>query len=154
MLGSQDLHADLRELAHPALLRTLVAEHRPDVIEPLDIRAAMHLMLNIRARDRCGALRAQCQRATLPIEEGIHLLRDDVGSLTDAAREELGAFEDRRPDLTETMALEDGPRGVLHEMPASHLLWQDVARPFHRFDHRTHPGARSLTPGARKSCGE
>ena len=41
------------------------------------------------------------------VVEGVHLLRDDVGRLADAAREQLGRLEDRRADLAVAEAGEE-----------------------------------------------
>ena len=76
--------AELMELAVASLLRPLVAEHRAAVPQPL--RAVVEqVVLDRRAHARRRAFGAQRQAfAVQRVDEGVHLLLDDVGRLADA----------------------------------------------------------------------
>ena len=106
VVGADRLGADLAVLAVAAGLRRLVAEHRPRVPELHGLRKLVHAVLDVRAADRRGALRAQRQRAAAAVLERVHLLAHDVGRLADGAHEQLRVLEDRRLDLAEAGALE------------------------------------------------
>src|SRR5439155_20284468 len=107
VLGAERLGADLRELPVAAALRSLLTEVRADVPELHRLRFLVHAALDVRARDRRGALRAQGQRAAALVLEGEHLLLDDVGRLADRPAEDLGRLEDRRLERLVAGRLED-----------------------------------------------
>ena len=104
---AEELGADLPELAHAALLRALVAEHRAGVVELGELPVAGEAVLERRPNDARGGLRAQRDRAAALVLEGVHLLGDDVGRLADAAREDLGVLEQRRVDRLVAVAREE-----------------------------------------------
>ena len=93
------LRADLEELAVAALLRTLAAEHRADVVELLHAGPLVEAVLDVGADHRGGVLGTQRERGLVAIVEGVHLLGDDVGFFADAAREQLRLLEDRSADF-------------------------------------------------------
>ena len=88
----EQLHADLVELAPSPLLRPFVAEHRPAIPEPLRALRKQSV-LNRRPHHRGGPLRPQGATALAAVEEGVHLLADNIGGLTDAALEQLGGLQ-------------------------------------------------------------
>src|SRR5262245_35663673 len=143
MIAAEHLDADLMELSHAPLLRPRVAEHRTDVVEPLQPGSALHLVLDEGPGDGRRVLGAERQGSPLAIRKGVHFLGHDVAACADAAREQLGALEDRRPNLLEAVALEDLAGALLHELPAPDLVWQNVPRSLRGLDHRPRaPGAR------------
>ena len=110
---SDDLGADLVELAVASFLRTLAAELRADVIELLELADFVELVLDVGADDACGVFWAEGQRLRLLaggaalVFPGEHFLRDDVGFFADAAREQLRVFEDGSANFVEVVAGED-----------------------------------------------
>ena len=85
---AEELGADLVELALAALLRPLVAEHRPGVPELDRPALAAEVVLEEGAHDAGRPLRAQRQGVAALVGEGVHLLLDDVARVAEAAREE------------------------------------------------------------------
>jgi hypothetical protein len=75
------------------------------------------VVLDVRAGQPGGQLRAQRQRALRAIGEGVHLLADDVGALADAAHEQLGVLDHRRPGLEVAVAGEQLAAGALEVLP-------------------------------------
>ena len=97
----QPLDADLMKLALTAGLGPFVAEHRPAIpklLSPLTEEA----MLNGGSNHRRRSFRTQRAGAITTVLKAVHLLADDVGGLTDAAREQFGDLEQRRADLLES----------------------------------------------------
>ena len=75
--GAEDLPADLVELAEPALLGALVAEHRTHVPEAVDAEVD-EAVLDAGPDAARGLLRAQGKAVPVAVGEGVHLLLDDV----------------------------------------------------------------------------
>ena len=138
-----DLGADLEELAIAALLRTLAAELRADVIELLQ-RA-----LIVRARARCrraprrrcfpGAGSADCAFSlcarALSSQVNISLETMSVSSPT-LREKSCGVFEDRRANLVEVVAREDVAHLRLHPVPQVGVGREKVAGSSNGFDHK------------------
>ena len=109
--GADDLGVDLMELAQPALLRTLVAEHGAVGEEPqgkLPAQAAR----DHRAGDAGRVLGTQRDLVAAAVPEGVHLPGDHVGRLAQGAPEHLGELEDGGGDLGEPVAFRPRPRRV------------------------------------------
>ena len=128
VVGADRLGADLRELAVPAGLRRLVPEVRADVAQLHRLRPLVHAVLEVGAHDRRGPLRAQRQRAAAHVLEGEHLLLDDVGGLPHAAREQLGALEDRRLDHAVAGVVEQVVGEPLERLAPLPVVGQHVER--------------------------
>ena len=108
----QDLEVDLMELALAALLRPLVAEHRTGGEDLQRQLLGEFAVRHEGAADAGSVFRPERQRFIAAIGEGIHLLGDDIGGLADAAREQLGEFEDRGCHLAVAIQPRDIARGV------------------------------------------
>ncbi len=115
-VGAEQLRAHLVELPHPPLLRSLVPEHRADVVEPDRPLARAGPVIEERADHRRGPLGAHREALPGPVGEGVHLLLDDVGRLPHGPREELGALEQGGPDLPEAVPRRRG-RGTTPREP-------------------------------------
>jgi hypothetical protein len=127
-LGHADqLDADLVELALAALLRPLVAEHRPG-IEEFQRHVLGEAERRHRARDAGGVLRPQHDVLPALVGEGVHLLGDDVGRVAEAALEDVDELEDRRDDLREAVERSGGARRLRHLAVAAHVLAENVVR--------------------------
>ena len=113
-IDAHRFHASLDELAVPAKLRALITEDRADV-KGLDgeIPGRVKLMLDDAADDSGSAFRTQSQRAVAFVQEGVHLLADDVAAFAGGAIENLGVFKNRRLDLAIAIKLGDGGENVL-----------------------------------------
>ena len=132
----EGLDVHLVELPVAPLLRALAAEHRPQGID-LERGVRLHeVVLDDRAHDAGRGLGPEGQRGPLfvPILEGVHLLRDDVGVGADAAREQPRVLEEGRADLPIAVAAR---RGSARPPPCG-------ARP---------PSPRAGCPGCRRSRG-
>src|SRR5208283_3089922 len=64
-----------------------------------------------------------------------HLLRNNVGLLTHAAREQFGGFENRRADFVKVISAEDIAHSVFDEIPQRRVWRQQIAGSSGRFDH-------------------
>jgi hypothetical protein len=122
---TQDLHADLVELAHPALLRPLVAEHRP-VIEQLHRQGLLQPVADEGPGHPGRVLRPQRELLAATVGEGVHFLGHDVGRVAQRAGEHVGELEDRGLDLGKAVARRQGARGLVDMAMAQHVLAQKV----------------------------
>ncbi len=122
---TEGFDVDLVELAIAAFLRPLVAEHRahqPDLLA-LVVQQAVRDAGADDARRRFGPQR---QRIVATVPERVHLLLDDVGELADRALEELGALEQRQPDLAIAVLREDFAGRAFEQLPRRRLVGQHV----------------------------
>ncbi len=117
---------DLVELAITAFLRTLVAEHRTDVPEFLNLATAGDAVLQHRAHTGRRAFRAQGQGVAVAVVEGVHLFFDDVGHFTDGTLEQFGELDDRHADLLVTVVIQQTRNGALEMTPQGSLFGQDI----------------------------
>src|SRR5947208_2454314 len=85
-------------LAVAATARPAVAVHRRDRVRLHRLRLLREAVLDVRARDRRGALRAERERALAAVLERVHHLVDDVGGGAGRALEERRVLEARRLD--------------------------------------------------------
>ena len=130
--GAESLDADLPELPHPALLRPLVAEHRAGVVELREGPLRNERVFERGSHDARGSLRSQGEAASRPVVEGVHLLRDDVGRLADASREDVGVLEERRVDGFVPVAREQVLRDPKQVLPRARNVGEHVCRAFGR----------------------
>ena len=122
---TETLHADLVELPLATHLRTLVAEHRAEVPQPLGQRV-QQAVLQHRAHAARGAFRAQRQAVAVAVGEGVHLLLDDVGDLADGALEQLRGLQQRKTDLAVRMGVQQRRHLMLDVLPKRGLGRQNV----------------------------
>ena len=132
ILAPDEFRTDLVELPKPALLRSLVTEHRADVVEPGNLVALVEVVLDEGACERRRPLRPQRQQRAVAVGEGVHLFLDDVGRLPDGARKEFRALDDRQPDLVEAVAFQDRGRDALDPGEQTGRLGQRVVKASHR----------------------
>ncbi len=129
---TERLHSDLVELPVAALLRTLVAEHRSPV--PQSLRSPVEqAVFDHRAHASGRGLGAQREALAVElVDEGIHLLLDDIGGRADRAHEQLGLFHDRGADGTVAIGTQPVTHRVLEKLPQVGFLRQDVVHPADR----------------------
>ena len=113
IIHADGLDADLLQLAVTAGLRALVAEEGSVVVQLHGQLAAVQVVLDDRAHDARGALRAQGDGAFSAVGEGVHFLGDHVGGFADAAGEQARVLENRQLNV-----LEAGQMGLAHELVA------------------------------------
>ena len=119
-------------LAVASLLGPLVPEQRAAVPQPLR-PLVEQVVLQRRAHGWRRAFRAQGELlAVHRVDEGVHLLLDDVGRLAYPAHEELRPLDDGRADLAVAVLLEHRARGFLEKAPAVRLVRQDIVHPADR----------------------
>ena len=123
------LDVELPELAEPAGLRPVVAEHRPGHRELDRLRPGVHPVLEVRADDASGRLGPERPRFGLlgSRRDPEELLLDDVGDLADAALEDVGLLEHRRRDLPVAVAGGEVRRQPLETVPGGPVGGQQVA---------------------------
>jgi hypothetical protein len=73
---------------------------------------------------------------------------NDVGSLTDAAREEFGLFKDRCPDLVESIPAEGLAGNRFDPLPRWRLVREDVPCASNSLDHKAHDSSTLRLPAA------
>jgi hypothetical protein len=122
-------HIELIKLTKTSGLGAFIAEHRADTVKLHEAWLLIQLVLDVGPADASGGLRAQRELFAPLIFEGVHLLLDDVGGLTDGAREQVGRLEDRRFDLRIAIALKDLARHALDKLPLLDLAGEDIFDP-------------------------
>ena len=144
---AQRLDVELMKLPVAALLRPLVAEHRPR--GPYALRPLVgQVVLDGGADDAGGRLGTQRQALAVQLVlERVHLMLDDVGRIADAANEQRGGLDDRQAYVAVAVLAEDVACGVVEEFPRRRLVGQHVvhsADGLQRCDHQGHPYACAL----------
>ena len=86
---SERFHAELVVLAETSCLRPLVAEHGAEVIHADWLREVVHPVLQVGPAHRRSTLGTERDAVATPVLEGIHLLFDDVRSLSHRSYEEI-----------------------------------------------------------------
>ena len=106
--AAENLDSELRELAKTALLRALPPEHRTDIVKALLGIAAIHPGFDVGAHHAGRPFRPQRQRGLglVAVDERVHLLFHDVGSLAAGMLEEFEPLEHRNTDFADVMALD------------------------------------------------
>jgi hypothetical protein len=123
--GAKNLCADLVKLPSATLLRALPPKHRPHVPQPHG-RPIQQTVLQHRANDARRAFGTQAQHFTVAVLEGVHLLFDHIGGITDGPRKDLGLLDYRYANLVETIGCEDLANGALQPVPQVHIGWQNI----------------------------
>ncbi len=119
------LDVDLVELPVTPFLRLFVPEHRADGPQ-LVARTAQQAVGNHCAHHTGGRLRTQRQTLATLVGEGVHLLLDNVGELTDRALEKRGVLDDGCTNLREAILREQLAHGVFEMLPSADLLRQHI----------------------------
>ena len=117
--------ADLVKLAEAALLRPLIAEHRPGVEDFLGQRLGQPVGYQ-GAADAGGAFRSQREQIAATVIEDIHLLRDDVGGFAQGAGEDAGVLEDRGHPFVKAIIAGNAAGDVRHTVEAALFLADQV----------------------------
>ncbi|MNN17465.1 hypothetical protein D3C81_1306530 [compost metagenome] len=141
------LYPKLVKLALPPGLRTLIAEHRPDIIQLADIRFAVKLVLHIGSNDTGGSFRTQ-RHAALPfIQKSIHFLLDDVRRFPYAPFEQRGLLKNRGTDFPVVKAPAQISDLLLDKLPFLDGSRQQILRT-RRFlkSHIVHPPSQTRKP--------
>ena len=120
------LKTELVELSESACLRLLVAVAGNEVARLYRQTLVFEVVLKHRSRRARGTFGTQGNALAALCVEGVHLLLNDVGRLTHAAREELCVLKDRRADLLEAVCLRLLAHDALDELPAVALTGQHV----------------------------
>ena len=92
------LGPELVQLPVAACLGPVVPIHGADVVEPDRLGPVVHPVLEVGAADRGRALGTQGQEVAAPVLEGVGLLLDYVGGLSDTPDEQPSVLEGRRVD--------------------------------------------------------
>ncbi len=132
---------ELVELPIAALLRPLMAEHRPagpDALWPL----VGERMLDRGADDAGRRFGAQCEALAVQLVlERVHLVLDDVGRIPDPAHEQRCGLDDRHAQVAIAVLGEHGACRVLEAFPDHRLVGQHVIHPADGADGRFHATA-------------
>src|SRR5699024_7349219 len=115
---------ELMELAITALLRTLIAKHRPRVPQPRRL-IVQQTLLDAGAHGTGRSLGTQAERLPAAVGEGVHFLFDDVGDFADRASKELGALSQRQAYLPIPVGLKDLGRDTLQRLPRAGVRGQN-----------------------------
>src|SRR6185312_5337163 len=134
---TEGLHVDLVELPVAALLRALVTEHRSRAPQPLHLVVEQSVG-ETRAHHAGGGFGTQRQALLTAVEEGVHLLLDDVGGVADGALEQFRLLHHRQADLTVTVALQHLAGDALQLLPAARGLRQYVVHAPYGLDELRH----------------
>jgi hypothetical protein len=130
VLASEQLGADLRELAVASFLRALAAEHRTRVPETRDGLGPCETGFEVGPHERGRAFGAQRNPGAVAVLERVHLLLDDVGGVADRPLEELNLFEKRELYLPESIGIQHPLSRGQQLAPAARFGGQHVAEPF------------------------
>ncbi|GBH08435.1 NADPH-dependent 2,4-dienoyl-CoA reductase [Pseudomonas syringae pv. actinidiae] len=122
----ENLDTNLVKLAIAAFLWTLVAKHRPDVPQFLNLTATGNTVFKNRTHTGGSAFRAQGQRVAVTVGEGVHLFFDDISHFADRALEQVGKFDDRHTNLPVTVVIQQTRNSALKVTPQWRLLRQNV----------------------------
>ena len=126
VVGAKHLGVQLVELAQPPLLGPFVPKHRPDGVEALDGPVHIEPMFYIGTNQ--GGCPLGPHGDTL-VDEGVHLLFDDIRRLADGAGEQLRLLQDRHADLGELEPGENVPGRRLNPPPYRDIRRQYIFEP-------------------------
>src|SRR3990167_3807394 len=85
--GTHRFYPHLVELPKPTSLWTFFSELRTDVIKLLEFFSLMQFIFQVRTHNRGRTFRTQGYTGILTISKGVHLLFDNVGSLSNTPDE-------------------------------------------------------------------
>src|SRR5581483_9829833 len=140
---TENLGANLEELAVATFLRALAAKLRSDVEELVE-PAIPKLVLDVSANHAGGVFRAKGKGlafvafgtpAIFPCE---HLFRNDIRFFPHSASEQFGRFEDGGANLVKVVGPEDIASSGFDEVPARRVGRQQVTSSAWSFDHSWH----------------
>ena len=134
------------KLAHPAFLRPLAAEHRSHIVEFAHRLRLIHFGFDVGTHNARRSLRPERQRRAtndvrfrpswqygghrVTIHKRIHLLLDDVRSLTDGAAEKLSLFQYGDANLGKIVGVEDLAPFAFNRLPELHFAWKNIRKAF------------------------
>ena len=129
---SKTLYANLVELTQTASLRTLIAEHGPDII---DLAWFLNLwckefIFNIGADHWCCPFRTQSDMTITLIIEVVHLLGHDIRCIPYRTTNHLVMFKNRCADLCVIVFFKGFASKSFYILPLSGFLWQDILGSF------------------------
>ena len=140
------LRSDLVELPETTLLRTFVAKHRAAVPEPLTA-VVQQPLLDGGPHAARSALGPQGKLLAAPIEEGVHLLFNDVGRFSDATAEEFRCLQQRQAQLFVPVGA-NGRDDLVFDPPRAFRIAREEV------PHAAHPaklhGVTLPAPGSRR----
>ena len=113
----------LMKLAQSTLLRSFVAEHGTNGVEPLDRLLHMQAVFDKGPHDRGGGLRPQ---GLSLVDKGVHLFFHHVGGFADGANKKFGLFHDRQADFAHAETFENIARLPLNAPPPDSSVREDV----------------------------
>ena len=132
------LYAELVVLAQSARLGPFIAEDGGEVAQLLHHALGAEVVLDEGADDGRSALGTEGQAAAAAVLEGVHLLVDQLGPLADAAREQLGLFEEGGANLAVAVTAADLAEGGFEPPPSPGVLRERVLRPTGSFELGRH----------------
>ena len=141
--GPDRLQAELEMLAVTPLLGVLVAEGRGPVPR---LPGGHRVVLHKGTHDGCRPLRAQSQDLTVAVDEGVHLLADDLAALADPPVKDADVLEDRRDSQAVAGPLDQPGETVDQALPPIRLRPQHVV---HALGCPGRVRARARTSGRR-----
>jgi hypothetical protein len=101
------------ELAVTTLLGPLVAKHRPLIPKPLGL-VMKKSCLDARPNASSCSLRTQTQALAVAVQEGVHLLFNNICHFTDCTRIELGVLNDWQTDFRKSIRPKQASGACLH----------------------------------------
>jgi hypothetical protein len=142
---AEGFDADLVKLPVAPLLRPLVAEHRPEIVQPLCL-LRRQVVLDQRTHATGRTFGPQRQRfAVEAVDEGIHFFFDDVGDFANGTFEQWRRLDDRQTQGPIAVTFQPAADRFLEKIPKFGLVGEDVVHPAHRLDFRqTHDAANFL----------
>ncbi len=129
----KQLRAELGELPLAAGLRPFLAKQFGDVIQLVNRRGRMEVLLQESPHHSGRHFRPQGYRTAARIGfEREHLLADDIRRRPYAAPEQVGIFENRRSNFLKPVQFRNAADHVLDVFPRSDLLGKYIPRAFYR----------------------
>ena len=125
---AQSFYTELVELTQTACLRTVITEHRSDVIELRGSVILAQLMLNVSADSTGGVFRTQGNAAVAAVGKGIHFLFNNVGGITDTALEQLCMLKHRSSDFFVAILCANFAHGFFQITPCVNVGRHNILR--------------------------
>ena len=130
IIDTEYLDSDLIELPVPPVLSLFVPEVRPGVPH---LPRGYRMMLNVRPTRTGRLLGTQRDVAAALVDEVVHLLRHDIGGISQT-KKDTQILEHRQDDLLESGPLDDAGERVDKGPPSCGVGSQDVARTRRRLE--------------------